>query len=168
MLTDLELTCSCFPFLTGNWVLYSAVLLTREEFLKVLNLASIDVVTVKLRLDRKVSMGKFLFLTFTFLLLCVLLSLCYRWLPTHDRLRYFRIFLPIVTQIYYVFRFFKFFPYDLFFKLCGTLASTMLINTASPCGNMVVDKLSRRLKCRSLYLKSSVWLLNWWPQIANR
>ncbi|KAM4089439.1 hypothetical protein ACB094_07G151800 [Castanea mollissima] len=32
----------------------SAVLRTREEFLKVLNLASIDVVTVKLRLDRKV------------------------------------------------------------------------------------------------------------------
>ncbi|XP_059460347.1 uncharacterized protein LOC132189608 isoform X2 [Corylus avellana] len=32
----------------------SAVLCTREEFLKVLNLTSIDVVTVKLRLDRKV------------------------------------------------------------------------------------------------------------------
>ncbi|GAV77241.1 NAD_binding_8 domain-containing protein [Cephalotus follicularis] len=33
----------------------SAVLCTREEFLKVLNLASIDVLTIKLRLDRKVN-----------------------------------------------------------------------------------------------------------------
>lgn len=39
-------------------IMYSAVLCTREEFLKVLNLAGIDVVTVKLCLDRKVSVGK--------------------------------------------------------------------------------------------------------------
>ena len=38
--------------------MYSAVLCTREEFLKVLNLASIDVLTVKLWLDRKVSESK--------------------------------------------------------------------------------------------------------------
>ncbi|GMN38215.1 hypothetical protein TIFTF001_007441 [Ficus carica] len=36
-------------------IMYSAVLCTREEFLKVLNLDSIDVLTVKLWLDRKVS-----------------------------------------------------------------------------------------------------------------
>ncbi|KAF3971250.1 hypothetical protein CMV_005133 [Castanea mollissima] len=38
----------------GSRNLSRTVLRTREEFLKVLNLASIDVVTVKLRLDRKV------------------------------------------------------------------------------------------------------------------
>lgn len=39
-------------------IMYSAVLCRREEFLKVLNLDSIDVLTVKLWLDRKVSESK--------------------------------------------------------------------------------------------------------------
>ena len=53
--------------------LFSAALSTREEFLKVLNLAGIDVLTVKLRLDRKVH-ARIIFLISWFALMLNLLA----------------------------------------------------------------------------------------------